>query len=121
MTVHKNQNYFGETKHLAFRPDIEGLRAVAILVVVACHAGVPWLNGGFIGVDVFFVLSGYLITGLLVKELSATSRIDFLDFYFRRLKRLLPGLLTMMVFSSLFSAVMVNLTDLNAIVLMDRC
>ena len=106
MTVHKNQNYFGETKHLAFRPDIEGLRAVAILVVVACHAGVPWLNGGFIGVDVFFVLSGYLITGLLVKELSATSRIDFLDFYFRRLKRLLPGLLTMVVFSSLFSAVM---------------
>jgi len=46
-----------------FRSDIEGLRAVAVLLVVACHCGVSWCRGGFIGVDVFFVLSGYLITG----------------------------------------------------------
>jgi len=95
-------------RHLAFRPDIEGLRAIAILAVVACHAGVSWLQGGFIGVDVFFVLSGYLITGLLLKELGSTGKIDFLDFYARRLKRLLPGLLTMVVVSSVAASVLLS-------------
>lgn len=80
-----------------FRPDIEGLRAVAILLVIAAHAGVPWLAGGFVGVDVFFVLSGFLITGLLVNEISETGRLRFLDFYLRRLRRLLPALLIMLV------------------------
>lgn len=56
------------TDSLRFRHDIEGLRAAAILLVVAAHAGVPWLAGGLIGVDVFFVLSGFLITGKLVRE-----------------------------------------------------
>ena len=74
-----------------FRPDIEGLRAVAILLVVIYHAGVPFVSGGYIGVDVFFVLSGYLITGLLVNELDATGRIDFARFYARRARRLLPA------------------------------
>ena len=52
---------------LTFRPDLQGLRAVAIILVVLAHAGVTFLPGGFVGVDVFFVLSGYLITGLLIK------------------------------------------------------
>lgn len=78
---------------LPFRKDIEGLRAVAILLVVGAHAEVPWLAGGFVGVDVFFVLSGYLITGLLLDEFRRTSRIDFLAFYARRFQRLLPALL----------------------------
>ena len=82
---------------LGYRPDIEGLRAVAILLVVAAHAGVPWLAGGFVGVDVFFVLSGYLITGLLVQEMRATGGVRLLDFYARRLRRLLPALLVMVV------------------------
>lgn len=85
------------TDHMRFRPDIEGLRAVAILLVVAAHAGVPWLAGGFVGVDVFFVLSGFLITGNLVKEVTATGRIDLLSFYVRRLRRLLPALLVMLL------------------------
>lgn len=78
---------------LAFRGDIEGLRAIAILLVVGAHAKLPWLAGGFVGVDVFFVLSGYLITGLLVREIDATGTVNLLDFYARRVRRLLPALL----------------------------
>lgn len=91
---------------LGFRADIEGLRAVAILLVVAAHAGVPWLQGGFVGVDVFFVLSGYLITGLLVQEIQTSGRVRLLDFYVRRLRRLLPALLVMMIGSSLLAALL---------------
>ncbi|WP_079250876.1 SGNH hydrolase domain-containing protein [Streptomyces amritsarensis] len=74
-----------------FRPDIEGLRAVAVVAVLAFHAGIPWATGGFVGVDVFFVISGYLITGLLVREAIATGRIRLGDFFSRRARRLLPS------------------------------
>ncbi len=73
-----------------FRPDIEGLRALAVALVVLYHAGVPGLNGGFIGVDVFFVVSGYLITTQLLNELTTTGHINLRNFYARRAKRLLP-------------------------------
>ena len=72
-----------------FRPDIEGLRAVAILGVVLYHAHVGVVRGGFTGVDVFFVVSGYLITGLLWDELEGSGRIRFAAFYGRRARRLL--------------------------------
>jgi peptidoglycan/LPS O-acetylase OafA/YrhL len=72
------------------RADIEGLRAVAVLLVVLAHAGVPGLAGGFVGVDVFFVISGFLITGLLRREHGATGRIRLTRFYARRAVRLLP-------------------------------
>ena len=81
---------------LGYRADIEGLRAVAILLVIACHARVPWLAGGFVGVDIFYVLSGYLITGLLVQEIRTTGGLRFANFYVRRLRRLLPALLLML-------------------------
>ncbi len=87
----------GHDYRLGYRADLEGLRAVAILLVVAVHAGVPWLRGGFVGVDVFFVLSGFLITGLLVQEVSDTGRLRFAEFYVRRLRRLLPALLVMLL------------------------
>lgn len=88
----------GKTEHrLAYRPDIQGLRAVAILLVVAAHARLEGFAGGFVGVDVFFVLSGYLITALLVEEMRATGRVEFAKFYVRRLRRLLPGLFLMLV------------------------
>ena len=74
-----------------FRKDIEGLRAIAILTVVAFHAGIPGFGGGFVGVDIFFVLSGYLITGLLVREHSVAGRISITRFYARRARRLLPA------------------------------
>src|SRR6201986_272447 len=73
-----------------FRPDVEGLRAVAILAVLVCHAGVPFLAGGYVGVDVFFVISGYLITRLLLGELDRSGTISLRGFYARRAKRLLP-------------------------------
>lgn len=84
------------TYRLGYRPDVEGLRAVAILLVVAAHANVAWLAGGYVGVDVFYVLSGYLITGLLVQEATTNGRIRFAVFYGRRLRRLLPTLLLML-------------------------
>ena len=92
---------------LGYRPDIEGLRAIAILLVVAAHAGVPWLRGGFVGVDLFFVLSGYLITGLLLQEVGDHGRIRFGAFYARRLQRLLPALLLMLALVSLAALLIV--------------
>ncbi|WP_201316561.1 acyltransferase family protein [Dyella sp. EPa41] len=89
-----------EEYRLGYRGDIEGLRAVAILLVIGAHAGIPWLSGGFVGVDVFFVLSGFLITGLLLRELKETARIDFTGFYLRRLRRLMPALIFMVVVAS---------------------
>jgi peptidoglycan/LPS O-acetylase OafA/YrhL len=77
----------------SFRPDIEGLRAVAVLAVVAFHYRITGIKGGFVGVDIFFVISGYLITGLLIAELNETRRIDFARFYGRRARRLLPAAL----------------------------
>jgi peptidoglycan/LPS O-acetylase OafA/YrhL len=76
-----------------FRPDLEGLRGLAVLLVVAYHAGVPGLGGGFVGVDVFFVLSGYFTARLLAREYAATGAIDVPGFYARRARRLLPALL----------------------------
>lgn len=73
------------------RADIQGLRAIAVLLVVLYHAGLPGLPGGYIGVDVFFVISGYLITGLLARELARSGRIDYLGFLARRARRLLPA------------------------------
>ncbi len=74
-----------------FRPDIQGLRAVAVLLVVASHAGIEQLAGGFIGVDVFFVISGFLITGLLINEAELGRGISLLNFYARRARRILPA------------------------------
>jgi peptidoglycan/LPS O-acetylase OafA/YrhL len=81
----------GDGARRAFRPDIEGLRAVAVLAVLAYHGGVPGFSGGYVGVDVFFVVSGYLITGLLLEEAAGTGRISLLAFYGRRAQRLLPA------------------------------
>jgi len=74
-----------------FRPDVEGLRAVAVLLVVLYHAGVPRLTGGYVGVDVFFVISGFVITGLLLREHQGTGHTSILNFYARRCRRILPA------------------------------
>ncbi|MGH8794244.1 MAG: acyltransferase family protein [Stackebrandtia sp.] len=79
------------TEAPSFRPDIEGLRAVAVLLVVLGHAGLPFLSGGYVGVDVFFVISGFLITSLLLAEKARTGAISIRKFYARRAARLLPA------------------------------
>lgn len=80
---------------LAYRPEIDGLRAVAVLSVVLYHFGVPGLGGGFVGVDIFFVISGYLIGGILWGELMATGRVSLVAFYIRRFRRLAPAFFAM--------------------------
>lgn len=74
-----------------FRDDIQGMRGAAVLAVLAFHAGVPFLDGGFVGVDIFFVISGFLITGLIVREIEETGRFRIGAFYARRARRLLPA------------------------------
>ena len=81
---------------LSFRPDVQGLRAIAVALVVLSHAKIPGFAGGFVGVDVFFVLSGYLITGLLVRERASSGTIRYGRFLARRLRRLLPAMLAML-------------------------
>ena len=83
---------------------LDGLRAVAVVAVVLYHADVMWLPGGFLGVDVFFVLSGFLITSLLLIELDRTGGLDFKSFYLRRARRLLPALFAVLVVTALLVA-----------------
>ena len=89
-----------------FRPDIEGLRAVAVLAVVLFHAEVPGVGGGFVGVDVFFVISGFLITGLLWREVSTTGTVRLRRFYGARARRLLPASATVGVITMIGAAVL---------------
>ena len=74
-----------------FRPDIQGLRAIAVLLVVLFHSGVETLSGGYVGVDVFFVISGFLITTHLLESLEREGRIRFGAFYAKRARRILPA------------------------------
>ena len=83
--------------HLVYRPDIDGLRALAIISVVIFHAFPLWLPGGFIGVDIFFVISGYLITSIILKAQSSGG-FSLLEFYSRRIKRIFPALIVLLVF-----------------------
>lgn len=80
-----------------YLPGLDGLRAVAVIAVIFYHANHSWLEGGFLGVEVFFVISGYLITLLLLAESTRTGRIDLRDFWLRRARRLLPALWTLLV------------------------
>ncbi|OSC42591.1 acyltransferase family protein [Mycobacterium decipiens] len=93
------------TPRAAFRPDIEGLRAVAVLAVVLYHAGIPGAAGGYIGVDVFFVISGFLITGLLWREVTTSNTVRLGRFYGARARRLLPAAATVGVATAIGAAV----------------
>jgi peptidoglycan/LPS O-acetylase OafA/YrhL len=91
-------------RQIIYLPVIDGLRAIAVLSVVAFHIGVPGMSGGFAGVDVFFVISGYLITRLLQKEFHARGTLSLTGFYARRVRRLLPALATVLLVTTLAGA-----------------
>ena len=86
---------------MKYRSDIDGLRAVAVVPVVLFHARVPMFGGGFVGVDVFFVISGYLITSLIASEMAA-GHFSFMDFYERQIRRIFPALFAVMSFCAVF-------------------
>lgn len=82
--------------HLKYRPDIDGLRGLAVLSVLGFHFFPDWISGGFIGVDIFFVISGYLISTIIFKNL-AQQNFSFIDFYSRRIRRIFPALLLVFI------------------------
>ena len=91
--------------HISYRPGLDGLRALAVLGVFVYHARIDWLPGGFLGVDLFFVLSGFLITTLLLVEWEARNRIDLRRFWLRRARRLLPALVVVVLAALALSAI----------------
>ena len=100
-----------QTRSMRFRPDVEGLRAIAIIAVVGYHAGLPFLPGGFVGVDVFFVISGFLITGLLVSEVTRTGHVSLARFWARRARRLLPAATLVLALTAVVSFFVIPVAD----------
>jgi peptidoglycan/LPS O-acetylase OafA/YrhL len=84
-----------DSRHLEYRPDVDGLRAVAVLAVIIFHAAPSLLPGGFVGVDIFFVISGFLISGIILRSL-AREKFSLMEFYSRRIKRIFPALIVML-------------------------
>jgi peptidoglycan/LPS O-acetylase OafA/YrhL len=91
-----------QSGRLSYRPDVDGLRALAILPVVLYHAGIPGFSGGFVGVDVFFVISGYLMASLIIREIDQ-GNFSLLRFYERRIRRIFPALFAMVAASSVMA------------------
>lgn len=87
----------------AYQPALDGLRGIAVVAVILYHLDYPWMGGGFLGVDTFFVLSGYLITSLLLVEFDSTGSVSLRDFWIRRAKRLLPAALLLLVAVATYS------------------
>jgi len=90
---------------LSYRGEIDGLRAVAVLPVILFHSGLQWMPGGYVGVDVFFVISGFLITSILVRELDA-GKFSILNFYERRARRILPALFLVMAMTAVLGTIL---------------
>ena len=93
-----------DISRVPYLPGLDGMRAIAVVAVMVYHANPDWLPGGFLGVEVFFVISGYLITLLLISEKERTSTIDMKQFWIRRARRLLPALFTMMIALTIWTA-----------------
>ncbi|MGX7068391.1 acyltransferase family protein [Gemella bergeri] len=102
-----------------YLPSIDSLRAIAVLVVIIYHIDVNYLPGGFLGVDLFFVLSGYLISSLIIKEYKKTGTLNLYNFYIRRARRLLPAVYFMitvvLIIITLFNGVLLNKSHLDAV------
>jgi peptidoglycan/LPS O-acetylase OafA/YrhL len=100
----------GVARTANYRPEIDGLRAIAILPVLFFHAGIEAFSGGFIGVDIFFVISGYLITRIVAGEIAA-GRFTFARFYERRVRRIFPALFCVLIVSTATAAVIFPPSD----------
>lgn len=98
--------------YIKYRSDIDGLRAIAVLSVILFHINKEWIPGGFIGVDIFFVISGYLITLILIKEVVLTNKIDIVSFYKRRIKRIIPALLFVLIPTAIVGFLLFTPNDL---------
>src|SRR5262245_43500881 len=94
-----------------YRPDIDGLRGLAVLGVVGFHVGLPGFGNGFFGVDIFFVISGYLITTLLLHELSLRGSINFAAFLARRIRRLVPAFLVVVIATLVLGSLFLGVID----------
>src|SRR3712207_5472184 len=90
---------------LPYLPGLDGLRALAVIAVLLYHAELPWIAGGFLGVEVFFVISGYLISALLLAQWRQTGRIDLKAFWLGRARRLLPALYVMLLVTLAYAVV----------------
>ena len=95
-----------------YRSEIDGLRALAVLPVIFFHAGFSWFKGGFVGVDIFFVISGYLITTIIISQIAA-DKFSIVNFYERRARRILPALFFVMAVCIPFSVLWLNPFDLK--------
>jgi peptidoglycan/LPS O-acetylase OafA/YrhL len=96
----------------AYRPDIDGLRAIAVIAVVAFHAGIPAVSGGYVGVDIFFVISGYLITSVIFNDID-NGKFSIAKFYARRAKRILPALFAVLLFCYVLACVLLSASELK--------
>lgn len=97
---------------LKYRSDIDGLRAIAIISVLIFHLDATYLSGGFVGVDIFFVISGFLITGIIKNEIESTGSFSFKNFYIRRIRRLFPALIIIMLLTTIFAVLILSPTHL---------
>lgn len=97
-----------------YQPQLDGVRAIAVLAIIVFHARTSWLPGGFIGVDVFFVLSGFLITRILQREMATKGSISFKDFYIRRALRLFPALAVACAIIAILNWILVTLPERSA-------
>jgi peptidoglycan/LPS O-acetylase OafA/YrhL len=88
-----------EETRMGYQPALDGLRALSVIAVILYHAGIDWIPGGFIGVEVFFVVSGFLITSLMIDEQHVSGTVSLKQFWIRRARRLLPALFTMLIAS----------------------
>ena len=115
VTLHAVTGAAAEAGSFRYRPGLDGLRALAVAAVILYHGQVSWAKGGFLGVDVFFVLSGYLITSLLLTERETTGRIGLANFWTRRVRRLLPALFLLLAAVALYAVVWAQPTELGTI------
>ena len=110
LLMSKKNNDSNEHVGIGFRGDIQGLRAIAVLAVMVFHANSSWLPAGFIGVDMFFVISGYIISSVLLKEGKALS---WSQFYWARIKRIVPAYLVMLSLVCVVSALLLTPADFS--------